>query len=483
MQFTVQLKSNLPRVVVAALKGGAGKTFLSVGIVAALRKRGLSLAVFKKGPDYIDAGWLGLAAAGECYNLDTYLMTYEIVRGSFLRRSLEKNISVVEGNRGLFDGFDVAGTYSTAQLAKLLKAPVILIVDSTKMTRTAAALVLGCRSLDPELQLKGIILNRVASDRHERILRQSIEEVSGIPVIGSVRKLALENFPQRHLGLLPLHEHPQALEFVNEAANVTEQSVDLNQIIEIASTAGQFPSELHPEPVDFGPKPAENGIRIGILKDSAFQFYYPENLEALRRRVGPLVEISALDQAEFPEVDGLYIGGGFPETNADRLAENTTFKESLRKAIEQGLPVYAECGGLMYLSRNLCVDEKTYPMVGIFPIDTVLERKPQGLGYIRVQVESSNPFYPQGAVLTGHEFHYSSVRSLDDVSGSCAFRVLQGHGMDGSRDGICRFNALGTYVHLHALGEPLWAEGIVRNAAAYRSSRTSHTGNMPSGDR
>ena len=473
MQFTVQLKSNLPRVVVAALKGGAGKTFLSVGIVAALRKRGLSLAVFKKGPDYIDAGWLGLAAAGECYNLDTYLMTYEIVRGSFLRRSLEKNISVVEGNRGLFDGFDVAGTYSTAQLAKLLKAPVILIVDSTKMTRTAAALVLGCRTLDPELQLKGIILNRVASDRHERILRQSIEEVSGIPVIGSVRKLALENFPQRHLGLLPLHEHPQALDFIDEASNVAEQSVDLDRVIEIASAAGQFPSELHPEPVDFGPKPAENGVRIGILKDSAFQFYYPENLEALRRRVGPLVEISALDQAEFPEVDGLYIGGGFPETNAERLAENTIFKESLRKAIEQGLPVYAECGGLMYLSRNLCVDEKVYPMVGVFPIDTVLERKPQGLGYIRVQVDGPNPFYPQGAVLTGHEFHYSSVRSLDDVSGgSCAFRVLQGHGMNGSRDGICRFNALGTYVHLHALGEPLWAEGIVRNAAAYRSSRS-----------
>ncbi len=285
----------------------------------------------------------------------------------------------------------------TAQLAKLLKSPVILVVDSTKMTRTAAALVLGCRTLDPELQLKGIILNRVASDRHERILRQSIEEVSGIPVIGSVRKLALENFPQRHLGLLPLHEHPQALDFIDEASIVAEESIDLDRVMEIASAAGQFPSELHPEPVDFAPNPGQNGLRIGILKDSAFQFYYPENLEALRRRVGPLVEISALDQAEFPEVDGLYIGGGFPETNAERLAENTIFKESLCKAIEQGLPVYAECGGLMYLSRNLCVDEQIYPMVGVFPIDTVLERKPQGLGYIRVQVDGTQPILsPRG---------------------------------------------------------------------------------------
>ena len=214
--------------------------------------------------------------------------------------------------------------------------------------------------------------------------------------------------------MLPLHEHPQALDFIDEASIVAEESIDLDRVMEIASAAGQFPSELHPEPVDFAPNPGQNGLRIGILKDSAFQFYYPENLEALRRRVGPLVEISALDQAEFPEVDGLYIGGGFPETNAERLAENTIFKESLCKAIERGLPVYAECGGLMYLSRNLCVDEQIYPMVGVFPIDTVLERKPQGLGYIRVQVDGTNPFYPQGAVLTGHEFHYSSVRSLDE---------------------------------------------------------------------
>ena len=467
----MQSKSDIPRVVIAALKGGAGKTFVSVGIVGALRTRGMSPAVFKKGPDYIDAGWLGLAADGDCYNLDTYLMTYEIVRGSFLKRSLEKDVSVVEGNRGLFDGFDVAGTYSTAQLAKLLKAPVILIVDATKMTRTAAALVLGCRTLDPELRLKGVILNRVASDRHERILRQSIEEVSNIPVIGSVRKLSLDNFPQRHLGLLPLHEHPEAHAFVDEAANVAEQSIDLERVMEIASNAGQFPSELVPEVVDLGRPYEDSRVRIGILRDSAFQFYYPENLEALQRRVGPLVEISALDQAEFPDVDGLYIGGGFPETNAERLAENAFFKESLRKAIEHGLPVYAECGGLMYLSRNLWVDEKVYPMVGVFPIDSVMERQPQGLGYIRVQVERSNPFYPQGVVLTGHEFHYSSVRGLEDAGDCCAFRVLQGHGMNGVRDGICRFNALGTYVHLHVLGEPLWAEGILRNASAYRVNK------------
>jgi cobyrinic acid a,c-diamide synthase len=469
-------KSLIPRLVVAALKGGSGKTFITAGIAAALRRRGRALSVFKKGPDYIDAGWLGLAAGGECYNLDTYLMTYETVRRSFLRHSLLKDIAVVEGNRGLFDGFDVAGTYSTAQLAKLLKAPVILIVDATKMTRTAAALVLGCRNLDQELQLRAIVLNRVASDRHEAILRQSIEEVTSIPVIGSVRKLLLQNLPQRHLGLLPLHEHPQAMEFVEEAANVAERSIDLERVEEIASSAGHFPWELHPDLLDFGPEPVDRKMRIGILKDSAFQFYYPENLEALRRRVGPLVEISALEPTEFPELDGLYIGGGFPETNAERLAENEVFRTSLRKAVEGGLPVYAECGGLMYLSRSLCIDENTYPMVGVFPIDSALERRPQGLGYIRVRVEKQNPFYPQGVVLTGHEFHYSSVKDLDATFDHCAFRVLQGHGMDGVHDGICRFNAIGTYVHLHALGEPLWAEGILRSAAEYSASR-QYSGN------
>ncbi|MBI4963865.1 MAG: hydrogenobyrinic acid a,c-diamide synthase (glutamine-hydrolyzing) [Desulfomonile tiedjei] len=467
-------KMKVPRVMIAALKGGAGKTVLSVGLIAALRARGLSLGVFKKGPDYIDAGWLGLAAGGDCFNLDAYLLDSDTLRASFAARSLGKDFALVEGNRGLFDGVDSSGSYSTAELAKLLKAPVILIVDATKVTRTAAALVLGCRILDRDLDIKGVILNRVAGTRHETVLRESIEDITSIPVIGSVLKLPLENFPQRHLGLLPLHEHPQALEFVEDAARVVKQCVDLDKVVEIGSTAEELvPAGLGRLPEVTAPR-GSSGIRIGILKDSAFQFYYPENLEALTNKGADLVEISALSAKELPELDALYIGGGFPETHAERLAGNIGLKESLRAAVDKGLPVYAECGGLMYLSRSLRMDENIFPMVGIFPVDSVLERRPQGHGYIRVEVAGPNPFYPQGVVLTGHEFHYSYVTPQADDVGCYAFRVLRGHGMDGVRDGICSANAMGTYVHVHALGEPLWAEGILKKADEFRAYRRAH---------
>jgi cobyrinic acid a,c-diamide synthase len=476
--------TTIPRLVTAALRGGAGKTLITVGLIAALRARGLAVAPFKKGPDYIDAGWLGLAAGGDCFNLDTYLCREEVVARSFVQRSLGKDLAVVEGNRGLFDGVDSRGAYSTAELAKMLGAPVILIVDATKVTRTAAALVLGCIRMEPDLGLKGVILNRVAGARHERILRNSIESATGVPVVGTVSKLAIPNFPQRHLGLLPLHEHPAALTFVEDAARLIGECVDLDKVQSIAGGVGALSSippdgeeehcwtsqQWHPRAGSTATPGA--GLRIGIMKDSAFQFYYPENLEALRFRGAELVGVTALEPRELPDLDALYMGGGFPETHADRLAENRVFKESLRDAVNRGLPVYAECGGLMYLSRSLRMDERVYPMVGVFPIDTVMERRPQGLGYIRVRVAGPNPFYPLDAELSGHEFHYSAVADLEASRDLCAFEVIRGHGMDGKVDGICAGNALGTYMHVHALGEPLWVEGILRKAAEF-SGRAS----------
>jgi cobyrinic acid a,c-diamide synthase len=461
----------IPRAVIAALKGGAGKTFITVGLVAALKARGLSVEVFKKGPDYIDAGWLGLCAGGKCHNLDSYLFSDEIVCTSFLQRSTGRDIAIVEGNRGLFDGVDAQGSYSTAELAKLLRAPVILIVDATKMTRTAAALVVGCRALDPTVDIKAVILNRVAGARHESVLRESIEEAASVPVIGSVKKMPLENFPQRHLGLLPLYEHPKAAEFVESAARVVERSIDLDRLIQIASTAEDL--EITENAKQFAPSRLDrgSGLRIGVLKDSAFQFYYPENLEALRVTGAELIEISALEPVGLPDLDCLYIGGGFPETHSDLLAGNAVFKESLRKAVAGGLPVYAECGGLMYLSRNLVVDDNIYPMVGVFPVDTVLERRPQGHGYIRAEVVAPNPFYPLGTIVTGHEFHYSYVTGMDAGTAEYAFKVLRGHGMDGKRDGIRTSNVLGTYIHVHALGTPLWAQGLLAAASRYHSTR------------
>ncbi|MEW6531619.1 MAG: cobyrinate a,c-diamide synthase [Thermodesulfobacteriota bacterium] len=463
--------SSIGRIVIGALRGGAGKTFVTVGLTAALRKRGLSLAVFKKGPDYIDAGWLGLAAGGECHNLDAYLFDRETVCASFVHQSADRDIAIVEGNRGIFDGVDSSGSYSTAELAKLLKAPVILLVDVTKMTRTAAALVEGCRSLDPELEIKGVILNRVGGTRHEQVVRAAIEDATSIPVIGSVRKMGLEHFPQRHLGLLPWHEHPEALGFIQDAAAIAEQSIDLEQVLRIARDSNHVVyadrSEVFTAPLrQCSPTPV-----IGVLQDSAFQFYYPENLEALRRQGAEIQLISALESREFPQVDALYIGGGFPETHAQSLADNVTFRTAVLEAARNGLPIYAECGGLMYLSRSLAIDEQVFPMAGVLPVDTVLQKTPQGHGYIRAEVSGPNPFYPAGALLTGHEFHYSCVTNIDEAQVACAFKVLRGQGIDGARDGLCRWNTLATYVHIHALGEPLWAQGMIQRALEYRQQR------------
>jgi cobyrinic acid a,c-diamide synthase len=464
------VKQDIPRIVIAALSGGAGKTLLTVGIMAALRRRGIDLAAFKKGPDYIDAGWLGLAAGSVCRNLDPYLFDNNIIQSSFFSSSKNRDVAIVEGNRGLFDGVDSAGSYSTAELAKTLKSPVVLIVDATKVTRTAAALVLGCKAMDPTVRIGGVILNRVGGARHESILRDSIESAAGVTVIGSVRKLVMNSFPQRHLGLLPLHEHPRALRFIEEAADIAERSIDLDSLMTIAASTERFGPCLA-EPVRFPVSSRQQEVSIGIARDSAFQFYYPENLEALEAQGARLVEISPLASKELPELDALYIGGGFPETHAELLTNNVTFRNCLLVNATKGLPIYAECGGLMYLSRSIRIDEKSYPMVGVFPVDTVLERKPQGLGYVRVRVTGSNPFYPLGLELTGHEFHYSRSAGLQDAADCCVFHVLRGQGMDGIRDGICAWNALGTYLHVHALGEPSWADGLVNRAREFREAR------------
>ena len=458
-----------PRVLVAGLRGGDGKTLVALGLAAAFRRRGLRVAPFKKGPDYIDAAWLSLAAGAPCRNLDLFLMGAAAIRSSFGAAS-GAGLAVIEGNRGLFDGMDAAGSCSSAELARRLRAPVLLVIDCTKASRTPAAAVLGCRRLDPAVRIAGVILNRVGGGRHEAVAREAVEKYGGVPVVGAIPRLAGPLFPERHLGLVPPQESKGAARAVEAAGKIAERHLDLGAVLRIARAAPRV--EVSPAKSSVG---TPSRVRIGVFRDAAFQFYYPENLEALEREGARLVEISPIRQAELPDVDALYLGGGFPETLAPRLAANGRFRRSLRRRIERGLPVYAECGGAVYLGEQLRVGGRRYPMTGALPVAFRMGERPQGHGYAVLETTGKNPFFPVGESWRGHEFHYTRLERLPGKGLSFAFRVRRGFGFDGRRDGLCRFNVLACYTHLHALGAPGWAARVVRRAALFRGVSASPT--------
>ena len=470
---------------VAAPRGGSGKTILSIGLIAAWKKCNKSIAPFKKGPDYIDTGWLALAADRTCYNLDTFLLETPHILQSFLAHTRKDDLAVIEGNRGLYDGIDLAGSTSTAELAKLLKTPVLLCVDCTKITRTMAAVISGLIQFDPDVMIKGVVLNRVAGSRHERILRDNIEHYCGIPVLGAIPKLRNQIFPERHMGLVPTPEHDWAAESIDAAAQIAGEHIDLDAIYELIQ---DLPKVQHlsssQQPAASSPKPhirdkikgvGKGSIKpkIGIIKDSAFQFYYPENIDALEAAGAEAVFISPLAEKTLPELDALYIGGGFPETHAKELAENESFRKELKALAEDNLPIYAECGGLMYLGEELVLEGKSYPMVGVLPLSFDFYPRPQGHGYTIVTVENENPFYEIGTEIRGHEFHYSRVLHWTGDDKELVFRMQRGVGITKEKDGICYKNVLATYTHIHSLGTPQWAEALMNNAIAYKNKKTT----------
>ncbi len=434
-----------------------------------MRSLGRSVSPFKKGPDYIDAGWLALAAGRPCYNLDTFLIDRETILGSYHTHTQTTDFTVVEGNRGLYDCIDTTGETSTAELAKLLGLPVILCLDATKTTRTMAAVVSGIEAFDPGVRIGGVVLNRVAGKRHQSILTRSIEEYTGIPVVGAVPKLKEQRFPERHMGLVPTPEHSWAEPAIDAIRSVARNHLDLERIQAIAETATtiQTSSQTTPLPkqtLDVSP-------RIGILRDSAFQFYYPENLEALESAGATLVFGSPLTDRQLPPVDALYIGGGFPETHARELEANSDFRQQLKSLAEDGLPIYAECGGLMYLGQKLILADGEFEMTGVLPAVFGFSKRPQGHGYTIVNVEKKNPFFPPGQTLLGHEFHYSSVKAWQGDESNLTFSMQRGAGFIDGKDGVCVGNVLATYTHIHALGTPQWARAMVENALKYRASR------------
>lgn len=468
----------IPRILIAALRGGSGKTVVSIGLISALSQSGLIVAPFKKGPDYIDAGWLAMAAGRPCHNLDPFLFPPFCVQASFYHHCANSDLAVIEGNRGLYDGLDAQGSTSTASLAKMLDTPVVLCVDCTKTTRTMAAIVLGCLHFDPDVKICGVILNRVAGARHERILRTSIETHCQVPVFGAIPKLRQEDFPERHMGLIPTAEHSLASGAIESAARAVRSHVDLDLVVSAARKAAVnslVPGHVKDFIRDSGfgnvadSSDSPVGVHIGVIRDSAFQFYYPENLDALIALGAKISYLSPLTDSGLPcDLHGLYIGGGFPETHAGQLAQNAAMRNAVKSAAESGLPVYAECGGLMYLGDSLVLDHKTYPMAGVLPVVFGFSRRPQGHGYTIADIDGPNPYFPSGTQIRGHEFHYSRVLDFRGQESDLVFSMKKGRGIINQKDGLCYKNVLATYTHIHCLGISGWAPAFVRAAENYR---------------
>ena len=455
-----------PRIIIGGLSGDSGKTVLTCGIIAWLKEKGMDVSTFKKGPDYIDAAWLALASGKPARNLDTYLMGFPKVKNSFLKNAANSDISIVEGNRGLFDGVDSLGTHSTAELAKLLKAPVIIIQNLTKVTRTAAASILGCTKLDPDLNIAGVILNQVAGERHLKVAKEAIEETTGITVLGSIPKLQSEYvLPSRHLGLITPDEFDGNSSFINDLRKIINDYVDMPSIISIANESPLLKYENFDNTrSDFE---YQEKVRIGYFKDQSFSFYYPENLEMLSDTGAELISISPIHDTELEDVDALYIGGGFPETNLTKLELNKELMQSLKAMAEEGLPIYAECGGLMYLAKDVEWKEKKYSLTNILPISIKMHDKPQGHGYFRAIVDSENPFFSTGRQLNGHEFHYSAIHDFDENIKS-VLSVIRGNGCVNKRDGLVYKNVFATYLHTHALASPEWVNGMIQSAKKFK---------------
>ncbi len=466
-----ELSADPPRVVVAGLAGDAGKTLVTLGLVKALGNRGFKVAPFKKGPDFIDAAWLGAAAGTAGRNLDSFLMSTEVILASLAQASHGADIAVVEGNRGLYDGFDAAGSHSTAELAKRTATPVILVVDATKSTRTVAALVLGCQKLDPAVPLAGVIVNRVGTERQQKLIREAINDATGLPVFGAIPRLSDQHLPSRHLGLVTAIEHPRTRQVIETVGRRLEQHLDVSAILNVARGASPLTEladydqkRLAEQSVDSTTDPA---VRIGVLRDRAFSFYYPENLAALERAGGKLVFISPLKARELPAIDALYAGGGFPEVHAAKLAANHMFRAALAQRINEGLPVWAECGGLAYLAQAIVNASGTHPMVGVLPVVIQQQQRPQGHGYVCAQVDEDNPFLKVGTEFRGHEFHYTQLRD-EDSSVPTVVALSRGVGVGAGRDGITVKNVVATYTHVHALGTEQWAPSMVAAARTFR---------------
>ena len=444
------------RLLISAAHKSSGKTTVCIGLCAALRARGAVVQPFKKGPDYIDPLWLGLAAGRPCYTLDAYLSGADEVRAEFARRMAGATVGIVEGNKGLYDGLDLDGSNSNAALAALLGTPVILVIDARGMTRGIAPLILGYQAFDRNIRIAGVILNQLGGARHEAKLRAVIRHYTDVPVLGAIQHDDSLTIVERHLGLVPSNETETPQQRIGEIGARVAAGVDLDQLLAIAAQVAPLPAMVP----DAGAADGRR-VRLGIVRDAAFGFYYPGDLDALAAAGAELVPISALHDHRLPPLDGLFIGGGFPEMHLDALAANASLRHELRAAIDAGMPAYAECGGLMYLARSIETNGRSAPMVGAIAADIVMHTRPVGRGYVHLR-ETGRGLWPQPgtAEIRAHEFHYSSVENLAPGT-RFAYRVERGHGIDGKHDGIVVNNLLASYSHLRDVTANPWARRFV----------------------
>jgi len=447
----------------------AGKTTVSLGLLRLLAAQGNHVVSFKKGPDYIDPMWHRVAGGGDCYNLDTWMMGPEGCLESFASGCARNEgcITLIEGNHGLHDGMDIGGADSSAGLASLLSTPVLLVVDSRRMNRGVAAQVLGLQAMPPQVRIAGVILNHVASSRQEAKQRLAIETFCNVPVLGAIPADESLVLPERHLGLVTVGEASDAEAFIRAAADKVQQYCDIGAIRSLFDEAPPLDVPEYAPPL----RTVSPRAKIGVFRDAAFCFYYPDNLEALCSNGAELVFIDTFDATTLPDVHGLYIGGGFPESFFAILSGNTPLLKDVREKIDAGMPAWAECGGLIYLCRSAVYDGRTWPLAGVLPIDIDYQLRPVGCGYLDLESRGDSAWFSRGERVRAHEFHYSKPSAAVELP--CQFDVARGHGLTGTADGLLYRNLFASYAHFHAAANPGWAEKFVSLASAFRAGASA----------
>ncbi len=450
------MQLRIPRIVISGVTSGVGKTLITCSIIHGLQEQGLTVQPFKVGPDYIDPSYLSSISKHETYNLDAWLMGESQLLNSFLSNS-KSNVSVIEGVMGYYDGFDGDSNYaSTHHVASLTKSPVLLVLDASKTSRSIAATALGFLKFHKNSRISGIILNKIGSKKHELLCRTALEKTK-IPIVGVIPKNPSLNMPSRHLGLISTLENKILKKQIEKVSKTISKNIDIKQIIKIAKDVSDITKKS---------KPASKKVKItiAVALDTSFNFYYQDNLEALRREGAKLKFFSPVKDKKIPECDGLYIGGGFPEILGNSLEKNKTMKKSIKKLSEDNLPIYAECGGLMYLTKSILSENKKYKMVGIFGAETKMTKKMR-LNYTKGKIISKNPISEKLHTFQGHEFHYSHLDSVSSDS-KFVYALEIGEGIKNRQDGLIQDNTLASYGHLY-FDSSNYAEIFVKNCIKY----------------